>query len=223
MSRLINSALFRCGSKLIQKAIRDNWKVTTTGGLYTTATVQQTEDLASLPFPNIRTKWTEKLEMFNTDNYDPLPVYRVLSPDGTVIDLAHEPKIPDSKLVKMFEGMLTLNVMDHILYESQRQGRISFYITSFGEEATHFGSAAALESNDVVFGQYRETGRKDQNQKGTNTRMCIYNMHHLEKNMVKKYIMSRRHTCVLVCFKYVFCTNTSHKQQVIVNVASRCI
>lgn len=132
-------------------------------------------------------------------------------------------QIPDSKLVKMFEGMLTLNVMDHILYESQRQGRISFYITSFGEEATHFGSAAALESNDVVFGQYRETGRKDQNQKGTNTRMCIYNMHHLEKNMVKKYIMSRRHTCVLVCFKYVFCTNTSHKQQVIVNVASRCI
>lgn len=55
--------------------------------------MQQTEDLASLPFPNIRTKWTEKLEMFNTDNYDPLPVYRVLSPDGTVIDLAHEPKV----------------------------------------------------------------------------------------------------------------------------------
>jgi 2-oxoisovalerate dehydrogenase E1 component alpha subunit len=43
--------------------------------------------------------------------------------------------------------------MDQILYEVQRHGRISFYMTSFGEEATHFGSAAALDPNDVVFGQ----------------------------------------------------------------------
>jgi 2-oxoisovalerate dehydrogenase E1 component alpha subunit len=48
--------------------------------------------------------------------------------------------------------------MDPILYEAQRQGRISFYMTSFGEEATHMGSAAALSLSDVVFGQYRETG-----------------------------------------------------------------
>lgn len=30
--------------------------------------------------------------------------------------------------------MLKLNVMDKILFESQRQGRISFYMTNFGEE-----------------------------------------------------------------------------------------
>lgn len=48
--------------------------------------------------------------------------------------------------------------MDKILYESQRQGRISFYMTNFGEEAAHFGSAAALNPKDLVFGQYRETG-----------------------------------------------------------------
>ena len=40
----------------------------------------------------------------------------------------------------------------------QLQGRISFYMTSYGEEATHFGSAAALSSEDVVLGQYREAG-----------------------------------------------------------------
>ena len=32
--------------------------------------------------------------------------------------------------------MITLNTMDTILYDTQRQGRISFYMTSFGEEVT---------------------------------------------------------------------------------------
>lgn len=31
-------------------------------------------------------------------------------------------------------------------------------MTNYGEEATHFGSAAALDSGDLVFGQYREAG-----------------------------------------------------------------
>lgn len=40
------------------------------------------------------------------------------------------------------------------------QGRISFYMTNYGEEGTHIGSAAALNSNDLVFGQYREAGKE---------------------------------------------------------------
>lgn len=48
--------------------------------------------------------------------------------------------------------------MDGILYESQRQGRISFYMTNLGEEACQIGSAAALEPNDLIFAQYREAG-----------------------------------------------------------------
>lgn len=38
------------------------------------------------------------------------------------------------------------------------QGRISFYMTNYGEEGTHVGSAAALDNTDLVFGQYREAG-----------------------------------------------------------------
>ncbi|KAL0073229.1 thiamine diphosphate-binding protein [Phycomyces blakesleeanus] len=45
--------------------------------------------------------------------------------------------------------------MDGIMYDAQRQGRISFYMTHYGEEAL-IGIAAALDSEDVVFGQYRE-------------------------------------------------------------------
>lgn len=58
----------------------------------------------------------------------------------------------------MYKDMTLLNTMDKILYESQRQGRISFYMTNSGEEATHIGSAAALDPKDIVYGQYREVG-----------------------------------------------------------------
>lgn len=39
------------------------------------------------------------------------------------------------------------------------QGRISFYMTNYGEEGTHIGSASALDPSDLVFGQYREAGK----------------------------------------------------------------
>lgn len=48
--------------------------------------------------------------------------------------------------------------MDNILLEIQRQGRISFYITSTGEEGCQVGSVAALEEGDHIFSQYREVG-----------------------------------------------------------------
>lgn len=37
-------------------------------------------------------------------------------------------------MLKFYENMLKLNIIDKILFESQRQGRISFYLTNFGEE-----------------------------------------------------------------------------------------
>ena len=58
----------------------------------------------------------------------------------------------------MYHSMTLLNTMDKILYESQRQGRISFYMTNYGEEGTHIGTAAALDPKDLIFGQYREAG-----------------------------------------------------------------
>jgi hypothetical protein len=42
--------------------------------------------------------------------------------------------------------MSTLQVLDGIFYDIQRQGRISFYMTSTGEEALQFGSAAGSVS-----------------------------------------------------------------------------
>lgn len=59
----------------------------------------------------------------------------------------------------MYEAMMRQNILDGILYQAQRQGRISFYMTSFGEEGVAVGSASALESTDLVYGQYREAGK----------------------------------------------------------------
>lgn len=54
--------------------------------------------------------------------------------------------------------MINLRTMDSLLYDAQRQGRISFYMTSTGEEAIHFGASLAIHPGDPLYAQYRETG-----------------------------------------------------------------
>lgn len=92
------------------------------------------------------------------ENYDPIPIYRVMDPEGNVFDQSQDPKLDQKTILKCFRDMVLLNAMDKILYESQRQGRISFYMTNFGEEASHIGSASALTPEDLVYAQYREAG-----------------------------------------------------------------
>lgn len=109
-------------------------------------------------FPGSRSEWTEKLDFIQSESYSGIPVYRVMNRDGFVFDTSHDPQLGEEETLRIYKGMTLLNTMDRILYESQRQGRISFYMTSYGEEGTHFGSAAALAPDDIVFGQYREAG-----------------------------------------------------------------
>lgn len=110
-------------------------------------------------FPGAKAAYTQKLEVLQPDVKNGIPIYRVMDRDGKVFDSTHEPSIEEGELQHMYKSMTMLNTMDKILYESQRQGRISFYMTNYGEEATHIGSAAALKSDDLVYGQYREAGR----------------------------------------------------------------
>lgn len=67
-------------------------------------------------------------------------------------------QLKDDVVLNIYQQMIRLSQMDQFLYDIQRQGRISFYMTSFGEEATHFGSSAALDFEDIVYAQYREAG-----------------------------------------------------------------
>lgn len=86
-----------------------------------------------------------------------IDTYRVMDENGVISHPENEPGVSQELATKIYQDMVTLNSMDNILYDAQRQGRISFYMTSYGEEG-QIGSAAALTPEDVVYGQYREAG-----------------------------------------------------------------
>lgn len=112
----------------------------------------------SAKFPGAKANYTHSLELVPPESREPFPVYRVMDREGQILNTSEEPKLDQEFVQKMYKDMTMLNTMDRILYESQRQGRISFYMTNYGEEATHIGSAAALKPDDLVYGQYREAG-----------------------------------------------------------------
>lgn len=79
--------------------------------------------------------------------------------EGEIINPGkHQDLIPDDKLQKMFHDMVTINEADQVFNQAQRQSRISFYMTQFGEEASNIGTAAAIKDHDLIFPQYRESG-----------------------------------------------------------------
>ncbi|KAH8923997.1 branched-chain alpha-keto acid dehydrogenase E1-alpha subunit [Atractiella rhizophila] len=96
-----------------------------------------------------------------------IPAFRVLDSKGEVLKEVQEgeewvrkgvEEISESLAVNMYTTMLKLPIVDSILYNSQRQGKIAFYMTSHGEEGAVVGSAAAFSPTDEVFAQYREVG-----------------------------------------------------------------
>lgn len=88
-----------------------------------------------------------------------MPTYRILDQEGRVIDQAAQtPSVPTEDLLKMYKDMVTVSIMDIIMFDAQRQGRISFYMVSAGEEGIAVGSASSLHPADPIFAQYRETG-----------------------------------------------------------------
>ncbi len=86
------------------------------------------------------------------------PVLKILKGDGTLYPDASLPKINREKALKIYDAFLFIRALDERMLAAQRQGRISFYMTSTGEEATHIGSAAALKDDDMIMAQYREPG-----------------------------------------------------------------
>lgn len=109
-------------------------------------------------FPGAQAVFVGKPILSLPENVESVPIYKVMNVDGVIEDVTQDPGLSRETVQKMFRDMVLLNTMDKILYESQRQGRISFYMTNFGEEASHIGSAAALSPEDWVYGQYREAG-----------------------------------------------------------------
>ncbi|KAI0300232.1 branched-chain alpha-keto acid dehydrogenase E1-alpha subunit, partial [Russula brevipes] len=110
--------------------------------------------------PTSQSPITHKPYFFNavTADGNQLPTYRIIDGVGNVIEGAELPELDEQLARRIYKNMALLPIMDNLLYNIQRQGKISFYMTAYGEEATIVGTAAALLPDDEVLGQYRELG-----------------------------------------------------------------
>jgi 2-oxoisovalerate dehydrogenase E1 component alpha subunit len=68
------------------------------------------------------------------------------------------PNLDPEKLQIGLRWMLLARVFDERLWQIQRQGKISFYMESKGEEAVSIAQGMALRSGDMCFPSYRNTG-----------------------------------------------------------------
>ena len=121
--------------------------------------LSQRPDAKVVSFPGaVKSEFTNKLKFELPAEFPAMPTYRVLDQHGNVVDPSFKPDLEDNEVIKLYRDMLTVSVMDIVMNDAQRQGRISFYMTASGEEAVCVGSASALARDDVVFCQYREQG-----------------------------------------------------------------
>lgn len=82
---------------------------------------------------------------------------RVLDEDHHAVG-AWDPALQPSELVTALKWMLLTRCYDEQMWRIQRQGKISFYIQSLGEEAISIAQAMALRPGDMCFPSYRNQG-----------------------------------------------------------------
>ena len=82
---------------------------------------------------------------------------RVLDDDGQALG-EWVPDLSPEQLIEALRLMLLTRVYDDRMQKVQRQGKISFYMQSLGEEAISIGQGMALEDNDMLFPSYRNQG-----------------------------------------------------------------
>ncbi|KAF7716026.1 Dehydrogenase, E1 component domain-containing protein [Penicillium ucsense] len=111
-------------------------------------------------FPGaVNSKFTTDMSFLKASDLPAIPTYRVIDSDGELVDNSRAPPdVSDEEVLTWYKNMLSVSIMDVVMFEAQRQGRLSFYMVSAGEEGIAVASAAALTPDDVVFAQYREAG-----------------------------------------------------------------
>lgn len=85
------------------------------------------------------------------------PMVQYLSEDG-VLSKECPISIPHEILLKGYKIMLQTRYVDERMITLQRQGLITFALSSLGEECCAVASAAALDLDDWTYPQYREAG-----------------------------------------------------------------
>ncbi len=68
------------------------------------------------------------------------------------------PKLSPQRLREGLHHMLHVRAYDDRMFKMQRQGKLSFYMKSTGEEAIAVAQAMALKPSDMLFPSYRQQG-----------------------------------------------------------------
>ncbi|MBM4213178.1 MAG: 3-methyl-2-oxobutanoate dehydrogenase (2-methylpropanoyl-transferring) subunit alpha [Gammaproteobacteria bacterium] len=82
---------------------------------------------------------------------------RVLDDSGQAVG-PWNPKLDTEQLLQGLRLMLLTRLFDERMQRTQRQGRITFYVRSLGEEAVSVAAAMALNDRDMLFPSYRNQG-----------------------------------------------------------------
>lgn len=82
---------------------------------------------------------------------------RVLDDDG-LAQGEWAPEIEPAQLLEALRLMLLTRQMDDRMHRMQRQGKVSFYMQSIGEEAISIGQGMVFKPTDMMFPSYRNQG-----------------------------------------------------------------
>lgn len=86
-----------------------------------------------------------------------LGLIRVLRFNGDAVG-DWKPDLSGEDMIEGLQAMMMTRAMDERMFNMQRQGKMSFYMKSLGEEAVSVGHAMALKNSDMVFPTYRQQG-----------------------------------------------------------------
>ncbi|KAI9892901.1 MAG: hypothetical protein M1814_001060 [Vezdaea aestivalis] len=126
--------------------------------LYSSVSQRPGSDHVNFPGA-VNSKFTTTLVFERPSSRPAIPTYRIMDSNGAVVDTDRAPHdVSNEEAIKLYKDMVTVSIMDLVMFDAQRQGRLSFYMVSAGEEGIAVGSASALASEDVIFAQYREAG-----------------------------------------------------------------
>jgi 2-oxoisovalerate dehydrogenase E1 component alpha subunit len=81
----------------------------------------------------------------------------VLDHDGRAVG-SWSPSLPAEELCAGLRDMMLVRALDARLLRAHRQGQVSFYMSSSGEEAVACGQRRALRDGDMNFPTYRQQG-----------------------------------------------------------------
>lgn len=74
-------------------------------------------------------KFTTDMSFAKPSDHPAIPTYRVIDSDGVIADSSRGPlNVKDEEVIQWYKNMLSVSIMDLIMFDAQRQGRLSFYM-----------------------------------------------------------------------------------------------